>query len=213
MKQAISLDNILEVLNEVDPEREPTGCWDFGQFYGFTFHKEDEPAGTTLLAVTKHGGEIFDYNIIDDWDLFERAEEVSLSSELKHHGIKGQKWGVIRTPEQLGRRASNSEFKYTRKENNVGKDAKSLVYSAISYIPVVGPVVAMYSIARTVRSMSCTLDSTNYDVKDPSDITSVDTIKKKTTVTTPEEDMVETNPRKGKRGGVNNCSMLCGYGT
>lgn len=31
------------------------------------------------------------------------------ADELYHHGIKGQRWGVIRTPEELGHRKSSSE--------------------------------------------------------------------------------------------------------
>ena len=34
-----------------------------------------------------------------------------MENSLQHHGVKGQKWGVRRTPEQLGRR------KLTRKKN------------------------------------------------------------------------------------------------
>lgn len=36
-------------------------------------------------------------------------------NELYHHGIKGQKWGIRRTPEQLGHR------RYMPKDNNVVK--------------------------------------------------------------------------------------------
>lgn len=32
-------------------------------------------------------------------------------NELQHYGVKGMKWGVIRTPEQLGRREENNRKK------------------------------------------------------------------------------------------------------
>ena len=38
--------------------------------------------------------------------------------ELYHHGVKGQKWGVRRNPEQLGRKASTAK---KRKNNNTNK--------------------------------------------------------------------------------------------
>lgn len=34
-----------------------------------------------------------------------------MNNELAHHGIKGQKWGVRRTPTQLGHRPSKKEAK------------------------------------------------------------------------------------------------------
>lgn len=37
-------------------------------------------------------------------------------NELYHHGIKGQKWGVRRTPEQLGHRKKSETDKSTTKE-------------------------------------------------------------------------------------------------
>jgi hypothetical protein len=40
------------------------------------------------------------------------------SDEIRHHGIKGQKWGVRRTPEQLGHPRSNKRRKKNRKKIN-----------------------------------------------------------------------------------------------
>ena len=31
-----------------------------------------------------------------------KGEAADINGELYHHGIKGQKWGVTRTPEELG---------------------------------------------------------------------------------------------------------------
>ena len=39
-------------------------------------------------------------------------------NELYHHGVKGQKWGVRRNPDQLGRKASTTK---KRKNNNTNK--------------------------------------------------------------------------------------------
>ena len=36
---------------------------------------------------------------------------MSYSSELYHHGVKGMKWGVRRTPGQLGRKLTRSDKK------------------------------------------------------------------------------------------------------
>jgi hypothetical protein len=40
-----------------------------------------------------------------------------MDETLEHHGIKGMKWGVRRTPEQLGHRPSRSERRQIRQEN------------------------------------------------------------------------------------------------
>ena len=39
---------------------------------------------------------------------------------LWHHGIKGQKWGVRRTPEQIGRGSSKSEVENLSKSGKIG---------------------------------------------------------------------------------------------
>lgn len=44
---------------------------------------------------------------------------------LAHHGIKGQKWGVIRTPEELGHKSKTSKKKTT------AKDIKNAVNKAL----------------------------------------------------------------------------------
>ena len=38
-------------------------------------------------------------------------------NELYHYGVKGQKWGVRRNPDQLGRKASNAK----KRKNNTNK--------------------------------------------------------------------------------------------
>lgn len=43
---------------------------------------------------------------------------------LSHHGIKGQKWGVRRTPEQLGRKIERTEKKISKNEAKAAKNEK-----------------------------------------------------------------------------------------
>lgn len=40
-----------------------------------------------------------------------------LTNELAHHGVKGMKWGVRRTPEQLGRKQRRKEIRRTHNKN------------------------------------------------------------------------------------------------
>ena len=44
-----------------------------------------------------------------------------LETELAHHGVKGQKWGVRRTPEQLGHKPSSSNKSTDSKKSGGGK--------------------------------------------------------------------------------------------
>ena len=49
--------------------------------------------------------------------MFKNYKEVSALSELKHHGIIGQKWGIRRTPEQLGN-LSKKDSKWIAKKSD-----------------------------------------------------------------------------------------------
>lgn len=51
------------------------------------------------------------------------------SSELYHHGVKGMKWGVRRTPEQLGRSVSKKKNAVGAYAGKVGRGAKNAAYS------------------------------------------------------------------------------------
>lgn len=47
------------------------------------------------------------------------------NSELYHHGVKGMKWGVRRSPEQLGHRVSKHKKSIGAAAGKVGKNVKS----------------------------------------------------------------------------------------
>ena len=49
--------------------------------------------------------------------MFKNDKEMSALSELKHHGIIGQKWGIRRTPEQLGN-LSKKDSKWIAKKSD-----------------------------------------------------------------------------------------------
>lgn len=51
-----------------------------------------------------------------------------MNYELYHHGIKGQKWGVRRTPEQLGniRKGVNDASNIARNANNISKSVGNM---------------------------------------------------------------------------------------
>lgn len=52
------------------------------------------------------------------------GEWVNLPDEMYHHGIKGMKWGVRRTPEQLGYRKEQKK-KLRAAKNKAYKEAQS----------------------------------------------------------------------------------------
>lgn len=47
--------------------------------------------------------------------------------QLKHYGVKGMKWGVRRTPEQLGHRKAKEEKKLAKNEKRYDKKHKAAV--------------------------------------------------------------------------------------
>lgn len=49
--------------------------------------------------------------------------------ELYHHGVKGMKWGVRRTPDQLGRKVE----KLKRKNSELSSERESMLKSASAY--------------------------------------------------------------------------------
>ena len=56
--------------------------------------------------------------------MFKNDKEVSALSELKHHGIIGQKWGIRRTPEQLGNLSKKDSKWITKKSDKITAQAE-----------------------------------------------------------------------------------------
>lgn len=57
------------------------------------------------------------------------------TDELYHHGIKGQKWGVRRTPEQLGHKRSREADELNKEWGKLAKaKAEMLDRTKISYV-------------------------------------------------------------------------------
>lgn len=53
--------------------------------------------------------------------------------ELYHYGVKGQRWGIRRTPEQLGHKIKKLEKKNRKlNEKSIKKTTKSAKYEAPS---------------------------------------------------------------------------------
>ena len=53
-------------------------------------------------------------------------DENRVDEFLEHHGIKGQRWGIRRTPEQLGHKVSKLKKKTAKLEQkSIDKEKKS----------------------------------------------------------------------------------------
>lgn len=50
----------------------------------------------------------------------------AISNELKHHGIKGMKWGVRRTPEQLGHKKQSEKEKIIKDRKKAFRNTLTL---------------------------------------------------------------------------------------
>lgn len=58
-------------------------------------------------------------------------DENRVDEFLEHHGIKGQRWGIRRTPEQLGHKVSKLKKKTAKLEQKtIDKEKKANKYSA-----------------------------------------------------------------------------------
>lgn len=58
-------------------------------------------------------------------------DENRVDEFLAHHGIKGQRWGIRRTPEQLGRKVSKLKKKNAKiEQNSIDREKKANKYSS-----------------------------------------------------------------------------------
>ena len=58
-------------------------------------------------------------------------DEERLNEFLEHHGIKGQRWGIRRTPEQLGHKVDKLKKKNAKLEQkSIDKEKKATKYNA-----------------------------------------------------------------------------------
>lgn len=75
-----------EIIKKQYPLHRLRGCLDFGRFYAFCIapiyvdDDEDYLDGTTLDAVDKRTGRLFDYDITSDIAAYERATKVNVKT-------------------------------------------------------------------------------------------------------------------------------------
>lgn len=123
-----------------------------------------------------------------------------------HYGVKGMKWGVRRTPYQLGHRLK----KYTSPERERAK-AAAKAYASYAVAMIVPGYAAIHntmviaSRVRSVKHLTNTLDGTDYTKKE-GQYEKIKDLKKKTTDRGVMDDLKKVNPRIGQqKGAVNNC--------
>ncbi len=133
---------------------------------------------------------------------------------LEHHGVKGQRWGIRRTPEQLGHKPSKkSKFGYAPlkyKSPTLQSGEKAARYLAATLASSVIPGFATLYNINTVKSiMDSSFDGQNY-VKKDGPIESPSRMRKKEKDLGIRDDMLKVNPRLSgiaSAGTVNNCSF------
>ena len=122
------------------------------------------------------------------------------------------KWGVRRTPEQLGHRtkrySDSGSYKLNRYTSPVREDAKYFakrlgVQIAAAFIP---GLTTVYN-ANVIRKSFSTFDTKDYTKKEGS-YEKLSDLKKKSTPTDVSDDLKKANPRLGhQKGKVNNCTF------
>lgn len=127
---------------------------------------------------------------------------MGFSDELYHYGVLGMKWGVRRTPEQLGHK-----LKYTSPviENAKAMAKVTAVSIGSAFIPFLGMAWNANVYKNTFSSIKNNLDGKDY-LKTEGEPEKLAKLKKKTVKMDSVEDMKYVNPRIGnQKGAVNNC--------
>lgn len=78
--------------------------------------------------------------------MYETSYQYLEENELEHFGIKGMKWGVRRTPEELGHRKAQKASKRAARAEKVKATAKKAAAVAKKYGPTVvgGAALAVF---------------------------------------------------------------------
>lgn len=142
-----------------------------------------------------------------------KKKKTPYPSELYHYGVKGMKWGVRRTPEQLGHRTSriinNGSYKLTKYTSPTRESAKSIPKRfAVNVLAMTIPGFGMAYNANLIQQFAkYNFDGKDYTRKEGS-YEKLSELKKKTSPTDIRDDLKNANPRLGnQKGKINNCTF------
>lgn len=133
---------------------------------------------------------------------------ITYKSYLEHHGIKGQRWGVRRTPEQLGHKPRSAGYKPLRYESRIEFEVKNFLKQfPAAFAATLVPGGALIYNATTVKQLAdYNLDFKDYTKKDGA-FETLSQLKRKKKDTPIEVDVKKVNPKGlgGSAGRVKNC--------
>lgn len=132
---------------------------------------------------------------------------------LIHYGVKGMKWGVRRTPEELGHRTNrtldNGTYTLKRYTSPTRETIKSIpARVAVNALAATIPGFGLLWNANVVRqAINQNLDGKDYTKKE-GEYEKLSELKKKSYSSTIDDDLKQANPRLGnQKGKVNNCTF------
>lgn len=132
--------------------------------------------------------------------------------ELIHYGVKGMKWGVRRTPEQLGHKTrgvlSNGTYVLKKYTSPTIEEMKSIPKRiGVGVLASLIPGGYLLYNANIVRQNISSLDGKDYTKKE-GQYEKLSELKRKDNPTNIDDDLKKTNPRLGnQKGKVNNCTF------